>query len=181
MASSASTPASASASTPSTPAGGSSPPSPTASISGVATASVSGIAPPTTRPSATAPPTPTPQWQGDIQIDSVGYSLATVPPTPDESGDPDISATFDGSFFASFGAAQWTAAAAPSPEACAALIAAQGTAYVTGVPEDVYCVRVASSAADPGSQYAVVRIVGQGQDAANVPYVRVHATVWPDR
>jgi hypothetical protein len=124
---------------------------------------------------------PAPQWEGDIQVDSRGYSLATVPPSPDRSGDPDISATFDGSFFASFGAARWTRASTPSPEACAPLIEAEGTAYVTGVPGDVYCLRVAQNASDPGRQYAVVRILAQGRDAASLPYVRVHAVVWPEQ
>lgn len=161
-------------STPSTPTSGTSP-SPTTPTSGPG--STPTATPPTTRPSAATPPPP--QWEGDIQVDSAGYSLATVPPTPDQSGDPDISATFDGSFFASFGAAQWSDTAPPSPEACAALIQARGTAYVTGVPGDVYCVRVAHSATAPGSQYAMVRIVGQGRDAANLPFVLVHAVVWP--
>jgi hypothetical protein len=134
----------------------------------------------TTDSSAGAPPAPAPQWEGDVQVDSFGYSLATVPPSPDQSGDPDISAAFDGTFFAALGAAEWKSSDAPSPHGCATLILAQYSTHVTAVLGDMYCVRVAHSPDNPGSQYAAVRIVGQGRNATNFPYVRIHATVWPD-
>ena len=147
-----------------------------------ATPSGTSSAPPSGTPSATssATPPPDPQWQGDVQITSLGYSLATVPPSPDQSGDPDMSAAFDGTFFAALGAAQWTSPDTPSPRACATLILAQHATHVRTVLGDMYCVRVAHNAYNPGSQYAAVRIVGQGRDATNFPYVRIHAMVWPD-
>lgn len=127
------------------------------------------------------PPAPAAQWAGDVQVGSLGYSLTTVPPSPDQSGTPDITASFDGTFFARLGAARWTATAAPSPRACAPLILAQNMTHVTAVPGDVYCVRVAHSARNPGDQYAAVLIIGQGRDATDFPYVRIHATVWADQ
>jgi len=134
-------------------------------------------------PSATSSafPPPDPQWQGDVQVGSLGYSLATVPPSPDQTGDPDMSAAFDGTFFAALGAAQWTSPDTPSPHACATLILDQYTTHVRAVLGDMYCVRVAHSPHNPGSQYAAVRIVGQGRDATNFPYVRIHAMVWPNK
>ena len=131
-------------------------------------------------PSPSVPPQPVPQWQGDVQVDSLGYSLATVPPSPDQSGNPDMSAAFDGTFFAALGAAQWTSPDTPNPRACATLILARYATHVRPVLGDMYCVRVAHSPDNPGSQYAAVRIVGQGRDATNFPYVRIHAMVWPD-
>ena len=124
--------------------------------------------------------TPVPQWQGDVQVDSLGYSLTTVPPSHDQSGDPDISAAFDGTFFATLGAAEWTSTATPSPKACATLILAQNATHMIAVLGDMYCMRVAHSPDDPRNQYAAVRIVGQGRDATDFPYVRIHAMVWPD-
>ncbi|ACU76962.1 hypothetical protein Caci_8139 [Catenulispora acidiphila DSM 44928] len=145
----------------------------------------SGISSPAPRPSPTQVRTPTPaplpQWQGDVQVNPLGYSLATIPPSPDQSGDPDISAAFDGTFFANLGAARWTEASAPSPQACATLIGAQNVRHMTAVPGDTYCIRVAHTAANPGNQYAAVLIVRQGRDATDFPYVRIHATVWPDQ
>ncbi|MEY9925948.1 hypothetical protein ABH926_000568 [Catenulispora sp. GP43] len=128
-----------------------------------------------------APPAPAPQWEGDVRVDALGYSLATVPPSPDQSGRPDISAAFDGTVFAGLGAARWTATAAPSPRACAPLILAQNMTHVTAVPGDVYCVRVAHSTRNPGNQYAAVLIIAQGRDSTDFPYLRIHATVWPDQ
>ncbi|WP_194893890.1 hypothetical protein [Catenulispora pinisilvae] len=141
--------------------------------------------PPPTRsappPRPTTPPPPDPQWQGAVQVGSLGDSLATVPPSPDQSGDPDISASFDGTFFASLGATQWPGPATPTPDACATLLLAQNSTHVTAVPGAVYCLRVAHSAFNPGRQYAVVQVLSQGRDATNFPYIRIQATVWPDQ
>jgi hypothetical protein len=149
-------------------------------------ATPSPAATPTPTPTPTssdssAPTPPAPQWEGDIQVDSLGESLATVPPRPIQSGDPDISAGSGGTFFARLGAAEWTSGEAPSPEACATLITVRTATRVTAEVGTVYCVRVAHSPIDPGSQYAAVRVLGQGRDSANYPYVRIHATVWPDQ
>jgi hypothetical protein len=155
--------------------------SPTPSAPTTAVSSTDGGTLPTSGASTPqTPPAPRPQWEGDLQIDPVGYSLATVPPSPDQSGDPDISASFDGTFVAGLGAAKWTGAAAPSPRACARLITAQNATHVTADPGDVYCVRVAHGSFNIGNQYAAVRILEQGLDATDLPYVRIHATVWPD-
>ncbi|WP_194922350.1 hypothetical protein [Catenulispora rubra] len=115
-----------------------------------------------------------------MQIDPVGYSLATVPPSPDQSGNADISASFDGTFVAGLGAAKWMGARAPSPEDCASLIMSREATHVTTVPGDVYCVRVAHGPFNIGNQYAAVRVLEQGLDPTDLPYVRIHATVWPD-
>lgn len=153
-------------------------PSPSPSASPTPPATSTSAAPATPR---STPPPPAAQWDGDVQVGSLGYSLATVPPTPDESGTPDISAAFDGTFFARLGAARWTATAAPSPRACAPLILAQNMTHVTAIPGDVYCIRVAHSAQNPGEQYAAVFVIGEGRDSTDFPYVRIHATVWPDQ
>jgi hypothetical protein len=134
-------------------------------------------APPTSAPASA----PAPQWEGDVQVNPLGYSLATVPPSPDQSGDPDISASFEGTFFAGLGAARWTQTEAPNPGACAPLVLAQRMTHVTAAPGDVYCVRVAHNASNPGNQYAAILIIGQGRDSSDFPYVRIHATVWPDQ
>ncbi|MBS2535366.1 SpoIIE family protein phosphatase, partial [Catenulispora sp. NF23] len=63
----------------------------------------------------------------------------------------------------------------------ATLLLAQNSAHVTVVPGAVYCLRVAHSAFNPGRQYAVVRVLSQGRDATNFPYIRIQATVWPDQ
>lgn len=115
-----------------------------------------------------------------MQIDPVGYSLATVPPSPDQSGNPDISASFDGTFVAGLGAAKWTGTGAPSPEGCASLIRSREATHVAADPGDVYCVRVAHGPFNIGNQYAAVRILERGLDPTDLPYVRIHATVWPD-
>ena len=134
--------------------------------------------PSATTPSSSSPAPPVPQWEGVVQVNPLGYTLATVPPRPDQSGDPDISAAFDGSFFAGLGAARWTGTATPSPRACATLILAT---HVTAVTGDTYCVRIAHNALTPGNQYASVLILDQGLDSSDLPYVRIHATVWPDQ
>ena len=115
-----------------------------------------------------------------MQVDPVGYSLATVPPSPDQSGNPDISASFDGTFVAGLGAAKWTTTAAPSPEGCASLLMTRQVTRVTADLGDVYCVRVAHGPFNIGNQYAAVRFLERGLDPTDLPYVRIHATVWPD-
>ena len=153
----------------------SSPPSSTASSAGD-----SGSSAPSTSPSAPDYTGPMPQWEGALQVDSAGYSLASVPPSPDQSGNPDISASFDGTFVAGLGAAKWTAATGPNPQACAALIMTQDATRVTADPGDVFCVRVAHRPFKVGSQYAAVQIVEQGLDSSGSPYVRIRALVWRD-
>ena len=137
--------------------------------------------PTTSTTSATVPTAPDPQWQGTIQVDTDGFSLATVPPSHDQSGNPDISAdSWSDTFAASWGAAKWTSSAAPTPASCADLILARNSTQVTAADGDSYCVRVAHSPFNPGRQYAVVKVLAQGRDASNFPYVRVQATVWPN-
>ncbi|WP_344663808.1 hypothetical protein [Catenulispora yoronensis] len=134
-------------------------------------------------PSPTSPTTPPPpQWQGILQIDTTGLTLATIPPSPDHSGTPDLSTDTwtTATFTADRGAARWTTATAPTPSACEALLQPQNTQQVTAVDGDVFCIRVAHMSYDTGRQYATVKVLAQGHDAAGSPVVRVEATVWPD-
>ncbi|GAA1979534.1 hypothetical protein [Catenulispora subtropica] len=143
----------------------------------------SSVLVPTTPPSRPSRPPAAvdPQWQGTLQVDPIGISLATIPPSHDRSGTPDISSdTWNGTFAAGWGAAKWTSAAAPTPAACATLILAEGDEHVTAADGDSYCIRVGHSPVDPGNQYAVVTVLAQGRDASGFAYVRVEATVWPD-